>query len=104
MVVDDDRNIQELLTTLLESDGYETTLAGDSASVQAALPGPQPDVVLLDEPFSALDAAMRSSVRAEVISTLKQCDATAVLVTHDQTLAQRCQRRLRLEGGALVGE
>jgi DNA-binding NtrC family response regulator len=48
MVVDDDRNIQELLTTLLESEGYEPIAISDAAAVQAALNGPQPDVVLLD--------------------------------------------------------
>lgn len=45
---------------------------------------PAPDVVLLDEPFSALDVSLRATVRSEVIDALKACDATAVLVTHDQ--------------------
>jgi len=48
MVVDDDRNIQELLVTLLESDGYDVSVAGDCAAVQGALGGSQPEVVLLD--------------------------------------------------------
>jgi iron(III) transport system ATP-binding protein len=40
--------------------------------------------VLLDEPFSSLDAALRSSVRADVVRVLRAAGATALLVTHDQ--------------------
>jgi len=43
-----------------------------------------PDVVLLDEPFSALDASLRADVRAEVRQVLRSTETTAVLVTHDQ--------------------
>lgn len=43
-----------------------------------------PAVVLLDEPFSNLDAALRKSMRADVRRILKQAGATALLVTHDQ--------------------
>ncbi|MDH6579125.1 ABC transporter ATP-binding protein [Kitasatospora sp. MAP5-34] len=45
---------------------------------------PQPELLLLDEPFAALDAALRSDVRAEVAATLRRAGATAILVTHDQ--------------------
>jgi iron(III) transport system ATP-binding protein len=45
---------------------------------------PRPAIVLLDEPFSNLDAALRSRVRAEVRDILTAADATAVFVTHDQ--------------------
>ncbi|WP_255375576.1 ABC transporter ATP-binding protein [Saccharomonospora sp. CUA-673] len=45
---------------------------------------PEPDVVLLDEPFSALDAGLRAEVRADVREALRAMGATAVLVTHDQ--------------------
>ncbi|NKQ35196.1 MAG: ABC transporter ATP-binding protein [Chloroflexi bacterium] len=45
---------------------------------------PQPDVLLLDEPFSNLDAALRGAVRQEVRELLKQSGTTAVFVTHDQ--------------------
>jgi iron(III) transport system ATP-binding protein len=41
-------------------------------------------VLLLDEPFSNLDAALRSDMRAEVRSLLKRSGTTAVFVTHDQ--------------------
>jgi len=45
---------------------------------------PEPALVLLDEPFSNLDAALRVQVRAEVRAILRRADATAVFVTHDQ--------------------
>jgi len=43
-----------------------------------------PEIVLLDEPFSSLDAAMRSSVRSDVLAVLRQAGTTSILVTHDQ--------------------
>ncbi|MDD2877561.1 MAG: ABC transporter ATP-binding protein [Acidiphilium sp.] len=46
-----------------------------------------PRLVLLDEPFSALDAARRLDVRQTVAAALKQAGATAILVTHDQAEA-----------------
>ena len=45
---------------------------------------PRPDVVLLDEPFSNLDAGMREQVRAEVLGLLRTAGVTVILVTHDQ--------------------
>jgi iron(III) transport system ATP-binding protein len=45
---------------------------------------PRPEILLLDEPFSALDAELRTQVRVEVRSLLRSLGATAVLVTHDQ--------------------
>jgi iron(III) transport system ATP-binding protein len=48
---------------------------------------PRPPVVLLDEPFNALDAALRSEVRQDVWQALRADGATAVLVTHDQSEA-----------------
>src|ERR1700678_2849620 len=44
----------------------------------------EPTVVLMDEPFSSLDPAMRASVRADVRAILRAAGVTAVLVTHDQ--------------------
>ncbi|MFD7319501.1 ABC transporter ATP-binding protein [Streptomyces sp. NPDC059875] len=45
---------------------------------------PEPHLVLLDEPFSALDSGLRGAVRADVRAVLRASGATAVLVTHDQ--------------------
>ncbi|HVB68807.1 MAG TPA: ABC transporter ATP-binding protein [Acetobacteraceae bacterium] len=48
---------------------------------------PEPRLVLLDEPFSALDAGLRQEVRQTVATALQRTGATAVLVTHDQAEA-----------------
>ena len=45
---------------------------------------PEPAIVLLDEPFSNLDASMRVEMRGEVRAILTEAAATAVVVTHDQ--------------------
>jgi iron(III) transport system ATP-binding protein len=43
-----------------------------------------PEIVLLDEPFASLDAAMRASVRSDVLQVLRRAGTTSILVTHDQ--------------------
>ncbi|MEE8366919.1 MAG: ABC transporter ATP-binding protein [Thermoanaerobaculia bacterium] len=45
---------------------------------------PSPKLILLDEPFAALDAGLRERVRAEVQEILESSGTTALLVTHDQ--------------------
>jgi iron(III) transport system ATP-binding protein len=45
---------------------------------------PNPAVVLLDEPFSNLDASLRRAMRDEVRAILRTTGATAIFVTHDQ--------------------
>ena len=45
---------------------------------------PRPDVVLLDEPFSSLDAALRTQLRGDVREILRAAGTAAVFVTHDQ--------------------
>jgi len=52
------------------------------AMARALAPGPA--LILLDEPFSNLDAALRVHMRSEVRAILRDAGATAVFVTHDQ--------------------
>ncbi len=45
---------------------------------------PRPDLLLLDEPFSNLDASLRGRMRSEIRAIVKRSGTTALLVTHDQ--------------------
>jgi iron(III) transport system ATP-binding protein len=64
---------------------------------------PRPALVLLDEPFSGLDAALRTETRAAVLEALAAAGATAVLVTHDQAEALSMGREVAvLRDGRLV--
>ena len=64
---------------------------------------PDPAMVLLDEPFSNLDAALRSRVREEVRDILAAAGATAIFVTHDQEEALSIADRVAvMRGGRIV--
>lgn len=62
-----------------------------------------PGVILLDEPFSALDTGLRSATRDAVVDVLERSGVTAVLVTHDQHEALSFGHQVGvLVGGRLV--
>lgn len=64
----------------------------------------EPGLVLLDEPFSALDAGLRSAVRSEVRAVLRAAGATALLVTHDQDEALSWADRVAVLRDGRVGQ
>lgn len=64
---------------------------------------PNPQLLLLDEPFSNLDVNLRQQLRDEVQSILMRADITTVLVTHDQEEALSLGDRLAvLERGSIM--
>ena len=63
---------------------------------------PRPQVILADEPFSNLDAALRKRLRAEVRSILREAETTAIMVTHDQEEALAISDRLALMNNGRV--
>jgi iron(III) transport system ATP-binding protein len=64
---------------------------------------PEPELVLLDEPFSSLDATLRAGLRREVELILREAEATALLVTHDQEEALSLADRLAvMREGSIV--
>jgi iron(III) transport system ATP-binding protein len=64
---------------------------------------PEPEIVLLDEPFAGLDPALRAEVRAQVARVLRAAGSTAVLITHDQDEALSVSDRVAvLHDGAIA--
>lgn len=63
----------------------------------------EPQVLLLDEPMSALDAKLRAEVQVELRTLQKRLGATFILVTHDQEEAMAVSDRIGvMEGGVLL--
>lgn len=63
----------------------------------------EPELVLLDEPFSALDASLRHSVRTDIRATLRRLGVAAIVVTHDQEEALSLADRVAvMQAGRIV--
>ena len=62
----------------------------------------QPAVLLADEPTGSLDFATGETVMQLMFELNQELGTTLVLVTHDQAIASRCERRITIEAGQLV--
>jgi len=62
----------------------------------------EPAVLLADEPTGSLDFATGERVMALMFEMNRESGTTLVLVTHDRSIAARCDRQLHLEAGRLV--
>ncbi len=65
---------------------------------------PSPHLVLLDEPFSALDAGLRAGIRDEVIGIMRTSGTTTLLVTHDQEEAMSIADHVVVLLGGVVAQ
>lgn len=61
----------------------------------------QPTLLLGDEPTGNLDPKTADKVLTLLFELHRRSQSTLVLVTHDERVAERCQRRVRMEGGRL---
>jgi iron(III) transport system ATP-binding protein len=90
------QEVMSLVGLTVFQDRYPHQLSGGQqqrvALARALAPGSK--LILLDEPFSSLDAALRSSTRLEVKKILEKAGATALMVTHDQEEAMSFADRL----------
>jgi len=62
----------------------------------------RPKLLLADEPTGSLDAASGEGVIELLFGMNREYGTTLVMVTHDESLAARCHRRVRLAGGRVV--
>ncbi len=105
-----ERRIGELMATFGLStlgDRYPHELSGGQqqrVAIARALAA-EPAILLMDEPFSNLDAALRDATRREIRATLKAAGVNAILVTHDQEEALSfCDRLAVMNGGRIEQE
>ena len=63
---------------------------------------PKPKILFADEPTGNLDAATGTAVTELLFDLHRQSGTTLVLVTHDLTLARRCERIIRMGDGRIV--
>ena len=61
-----------------------------------------PPLILADEPTGNLDKDTGSAISKLLFDLHDNLGSTLVMVTHDENLAARCDRQLRLDGGALI--
>ncbi|MBI3285320.1 MAG: ABC transporter ATP-binding protein [Burkholderiales bacterium] len=83
------RRVDELLAVvglqaLADAHPHELSGGQQQRVALARALAPRPELLLLDEPFSNLDVELRERLGHEVRTILKQQNATAILVTHDQ--------------------
>ena len=102
-----DRRVTELLDLVdLEGMGERTPdqlSGGQQQRVALARSlAPEPDILLLDEPFSNLDVRLRVEMREEVRRILKAAGVTAISVTHDQEEALSISDRVAVMNDGTV--
>ncbi|WP_254271253.1 ABC transporter ATP-binding protein [Haloarcula marina] len=98
---DADRRVDELLDLVdlaAHHDKMPNQLSGGQQQrvALARSLAPEPDVLLLDEPFSNLDVRLRVEMREEVRKILKRAGVTAISVTHDQEEALSISDRVAI--------
>jgi putative spermidine/putrescine transport system ATP-binding protein len=95
----------ELIGMTALADRYPNQLSGGQqqrVALARAL-APEPDVLLLDEPLAALDAAIRNGLRDEIRRIQHRIGITAVFVTHDQSEAMAVADRVAvMDSGCIL--
>lgn len=105
-----DERIRELLDLVKidkDIDGSTGKLSGGERQrvAIARVLAMQPEVLLLDEPSSALDAATQDDVIANVISESRRSNTEIIMVTHAAAVAERwADRRIEISAGQLVAD
>ncbi len=59
-------------------------------------------VILADEPTGSLDAANKENVMDILMKLCKEQNKTLIIVTHDMSVAEQCDRIIRMEGGKII--
>ncbi|ELY45404.1 ABC transporter ATP-binding protein [Natronorubrum tibetense] len=96
----------ELVDLREQRDAYPSELSGGQRRrvELARAVAPEPDVLLLDEPLSALDRSLRERLRDEIARIQRETGVTTLFVTHDQEEAMALADRLVvMDDGSVAG-
>jgi iron(III) transport system ATP-binding protein len=98
--------VREMLD-LVQLSGYERRYPHELSGGQqqrvalARALAPKPSLLLMDEPFSSLDAELKSAIRSELREILKKAEMTCLFVTHDrQDVDAICDRTVAIGNAA----
>ena len=94
----------DLVNLTAQADRYPRQISGGQAQrcALARALAPRPDVLLLDEPLSALDALVRTRLRDEIRRIQQRVGITALYVTHDQSEAMAIADRVAVMNAGRV--
>lgn len=108
---DDDINIVSEMIKRFHLEGlekrYPRQLSGGQQQrvALARILAYNPDVILLDEPFSAMDTFLKEQLRIELVNLLRDFDGFSILVTHDRDeVFQFCDELLILDKGKIIAK
>ena len=108
---DDDKGIVSEMISRFHLEGlekrYPRQLSGGQQQrvALARIMAYSPDVILLDEPFSAMDTFLKEQLRIELSNSLKGFDGFSIMVTHDRDEAfQFCDELIVLDQGKIIAK
>ena len=87
-------------------DHYPTQLSGGEqqrVAIARAI-APRPAIIFADEPTGNLDAATGAEIVDLLFARRAETGATLVVITHDESLAKRCERIVRLADGLVASD
>ncbi|MGY6552221.1 MAG: ABC transporter ATP-binding protein [Erythrobacter sp.] len=88
------------------TDHYPTQLSGGEQQrvAIARATAPRPELILADEPTGNLDAATGAEIVDLLLGRRAETGATLLIITHDASLAERCERVLTMADGRIVSD
>ena len=107
----DDKGIVEEMIRRFHLEGLEKRYPNQLSGGQqqrvalARILAYNPDVILFDEPFSAMDTFLKEQLRLELVNLLKDFDGFSIMVTHDRDEAfQFCDELIVLNEGKIIAK
>ena len=94
LIVEDDKYIVNFMSMTLKDEGYGYYVAKSVKEAISLFYANQPDMILLDEPFSALDVFLKDRLQQEMIEILADYEGTVILVSHSRDEIYRFSEEL----------